>query len=199
MDEAPVAGPVLDQAAGPFSTEQLAQLEAWAKEDGHHPDLNAPAVGSDTGATVTAELNAETIPDAFGGNVKAVDYLFETPVGAEPMPMPQQIEARNALAAQGVPADIGSEFARRWNAVAKAGPQDDGALELGMTRARAQLEQMHGGRLPQVLADARAEAVALCKRVSWLRSALENTQLGNDVWVVSTLANLAQARRASRA
>ncbi len=197
MDDALVAGPIQEQNAGPFNAEQLAQLERWAREDGHHPDVSAPA--TEVGAIDTGELIAEATPDAFGGNVRPVDYQFDIPVGAEAMPLAQQIEARNALAAQGIPADIGNEFARRWNAVAKAGPQDDAGLELGMAQARAQLERLHGLRLPQVLADARTEAAALCRRVPWLRSALEDTQLGNDPWIVSTLANLAQARRTKKA
>lgn len=134
--------------------------------------------------------------DVFGGQVKMTDYQFDpAPHGLEPMPLEQQVEVRQALAAAGVPAEIGREFGKRWNTAMSAGPQTDEQLALGMAVVRAQIEAKYGAQAAEVVKLAQAEAQRVIKGAPWVQIALSETQLGNDLWVIETLANLGRARQ----
>ncbi|MGD2119218.1 MAG: hypothetical protein PVG66_12715, partial [Chromatiales bacterium] len=82
---------------------------------------------------------------------------------------------------------------RRWNKLAGQ-PIDPAALELTRNHARAELERVYRDRTPEIIKAAKSEADRLIKHAPWLKIALEETPLGNDVWLVGTLANLAQVR-----
>ena len=136
----------------------------------------------------------DPMPDLFGGSVRPVEYEFEQPQHGDALPLEMQIEARNALAAEGIPKDLGNEFVRRWNTAAK--PADTATLELGMAQTRSQLEAVYREQTDEVLTLARGEAARMMKRLPWIRPVLESTPLGNDVWLIGTLANLARQRQA---
>lgn len=172
-------------ADGPFTDEQTETLEQWAAEDGWMPeDSGEPAV--------QVELNRELLPDVFGGEIRADRYNFGLQdEGADVMPMQVQIEIRNAMAAEGIPVDLGNEIARRWNSTR---PMSDAELELHSAQELANLRRAHGDRLPEIIAAAQSEVARLTARLPWLSEVLETTTLGNDSWIISTLANLAAAR-----
>ncbi len=176
-----------------FTPEQLQQMKEWAIEDGHLPE---DATGETAEATEQPEFDLTTSqPDVFGGEVKGTSYQFDQPADElTAMPMEEQKQIRAAMAAEGIPADIGNEMARRWNEFASQ-PFNPEALILSHNQGMADLERMHGDRVSEVIKAAKGEAERLIKRVPWLKAALEDTALGNDPWVVSSLANLAQARQ----
>lgn len=180
-----------------FTPEQTAQLEAWAREDGNLPQGDPSIQASPDDAAQTVDLGPQ--PDVFGGQVRPTDYRFEAPApGQESMPLQQVQEISTALAAAGIPADLGREFGRRWNKVMASPIPTDSELELGMQQADAQLRQVYGNEADDMLRLARGEAKRLAKRNPMIRAALENTQLGNDAWVCATLANLGRARQARK-
>jgi len=190
------AGAIDAGGDGTFSAEQIAQLEAWAIADGHLPADDPPIQASPDAAAQAVDLGPQ--PDLYGGTVKATDYQFEVPPGMEPMALEEQRAVRAALVAEGIPRDLGNEFARRWNATMRQPIPTDSDLELGMQQAEAQLRQQYGDKTDEVLKLARGEAKRLARRNSMFRAALESTQLGNDPWIAATLANLARARQARK-
>jgi hypothetical protein len=179
------AAEAIDFAKDALNPTEAAQIESWQQSEQSAAPAEAPAPA----------IAPEALPDLFGGQVRPVAYQFEQPADeATAMPLAEQAEIRNVLASEGIPADLVNEGARRWNAAVAAGPQDDAALKLGMAQCRAQLEQVYRDRLPEVLKLARSEARRMMARSPQIKAALESTQLGNDVWLIGTLANLAQAR-----
>lgn len=170
-----------------FTDEQIATMTQWAKEDGWLPDESAPI----------AEQEAKQMPDAFGGLIEPREYEFPMPPASlEPIDLAEQQEIRSAMAASGIPRELGNEMARRWN-TALMKPQDEAALQLGMRQVEAQLRQTYGSEADEVIRLARKEAARIAKRVPSVKAMIEQTQLGNDAWLIGTLANIARARKQS--
>lgn len=177
---------------GTFTEAQLAQLEAWAREDG-----NLPAEDSPDDAAPVADTAAQY--DAYDELVRPTDYRFEAPLpGQEPMPLQEQKEIAAALAAEGIPASIGHEFGRRWNRTMSQPVPTDGELELDRQQAEAVLRQQFGDQAGEMLRLARSEAQRLARRNPMIKAALEHTALGNDPWVCATLANMALAKQSRK-
>ncbi len=185
-------GSTVEIESGTFTDDQLDQMRQWAQEDGHLPD-DGQTVSSETDQP---EFDLQTSqPDVFGGEVNGTAYQFDQPADElTAMPMEEQKQIRAAMAAEGVPASIGNELARRWNDLAGQ-PVTPEALTLSHNQGMADLERMHGDRLPEVLRAAKGEAERLIKHAPWLKDAIEQTPLGSCAWTISTLANLAQARQ----
>lgn len=160
----------------------------------------APTQNPQTGIAPTAlapvALQSTPIPDLYGEQVKPADYDFrqEGIPNELRMPMDQQIELRNLLASEGMPKSLVSEIAVRWNHASKAPPQSDADLTLGMHQAQAQIEAVYGARADETIRLARDEAKRMMKKSPAIKAMLENTALGNDVWLIGTLANLAMVR-----
>lgn len=121
-----------------FTPEQLQQMKEWAQEDGHLPEES-------TGETVEATEQPEfdlSAPhtDIYGQEVRGMDYKFPPPApGSESMDLTEQQSVMAAFAAEGIPADLGAEFANVWNKhVSK--PVDAEAYELSRAQSVAQLE-----------------------------------------------------------
>lgn len=176
-----------------FSADQLQQTKEWAQEDGHLPE---EATGETVEATEQPEFDLTTPqPDVFGGEVKGMDYKFPPPApGHEAMDLTEQQSVMAAFAAEGIPADLGAEFANTWNKhVSK--PVDAETYELSRAQSVAQLEQVYGDRLDSIVEAAQSEVDRLAVRLPWLQDALKQTTLGHDPWLIATLANLAEARQ----
>ncbi|MBI2305761.1 MAG: hypothetical protein HYU78_00525 [Rhodocyclales bacterium] len=167
-----------------FTDEQIATMTQWAQEDGWLPDESA----------LIAEQEAKQVPDAFGGLIDPREYEFPIPPASlEPIDLAEQQAIRSAMAASGIPRELGNEMAKRWN-TALMKPQDEAALQVGMKEAEAQLRQTYGIDADEILRLARNEAARIAKRVPSVKAMLEQTQLGNDVWLAATLANIARAK-----
>lgn len=178
--------PVIETQNADFTDEQVATMTEWAKEDGWLVD-EAPIAGQ----------GVEPVPDAFGGTVSPDAYSFPTPPASlELMSIEEQREIRSAMAEAGIPRDLGDEAARRWNH-ALMQPTDEAALQLGMRQVEAQLRQTYGTEADEIIKLARNEAARISKRVPSVKAMLETTQLGNDAWLIATLANIARARKQS--
>jgi hypothetical protein len=178
--------------SGTFTADQLAQLQEWAEADGWLPE-EATGEAKEPGEAEQLDLQTSQ-PDVFGGEVNGTAYQFDQPADElTAMPMEEQKQIRAAMAAEGIPADIGNEMARRWNELASQ-PFNPEALTLSHNQGMADLERMHGDRVPEVIKAAKGEAERLIKHAPWLKTAIEQTPLGSCAWTISTLANLAQAR-----
>lgn len=168
----------------PFSEEHLAAMESWAAEDGLHTPTN------------NAE-GARPVADAFGGLVVPTAYNFPPPpAGLEPMTPQEQLEVRQVLAESGIPTSIGSQMAQLWNA-AISEPTDDAALEIGRLQVAEKLRQSHGDDAAEIIRLARAEVQRISKRLPWVHEVLAGTSLGNNEWLIQSLANIARARQQS--
>ena len=144
-------------------------------------------------------LRDESFNDAFGGAVRPADYFFETPDDGSAMHITQRANAANVLAEMGVPAALGNEMARRWNAAIAQGHQTDAQLTTGYRQAYADLERRHGAEgTEEILRLANTEVDKLVLQLPWLKRALDSTSLGNDTWLAETLANIAKARKPKR-
>ena len=190
----PGEGSTIEIGSDAFNEQQLAQLQEWAEADGWLPE-DATGKGEPGEATGEPEFDLQTSqPDVFGGEVNGTAYQFDQPADElTAMPMEEQKQIRAALAAEGVPTPIGNAMARRWNDLASQ-PFNPEALTLSHNQGMADLQRMHGDRVPEVIRAAQGEMNRLIKRVSWLKTAFEETPLGSDPFVISTLANLAEAR-----
>lgn len=176
---------VVETAETGFTDEQVATMTQWAHEDGWLKDEAAPIAGQ----------GVEPVTDAFGGLVSPDAYNFPAPPASlEAMTLDEQREIRTAMAEAGIPRELGEEAARRWNH-ALMQPQDEAALQLGMRQVEAQLRQTYGSDADEVIRLARKEAARIAKRVPAIREMIEQTQLGNDAWLIGTLANIARARK----
>ena len=176
---------------GGFTEEQSATLAKWAAEEGWMPEEEqAPE------QEALPVEPPEAMPDVFTGEtINPTAYDFGgVQDGEEAMPLEMQVEIRNALAAEGIPVPIGNEMARRWNAVAdrEYSPEE---LELTSAREMSALQRLYGDQLPEIINLARSEADRLIARLPWIGDVLASTPLGSDSWVISTLANIASARR----
>lgn len=186
----PGEGSTIEIGSDAFTADQLAQLQEWAEADGWLPE---DATGE--GDPEHPEIDLQTSqPDVFGGEVKGMDYKFPSPApGTEAMDLNDQQSVMAAFAAEGIPADLGREFANVWNKhVSK--PVDAAGYELSRAQSVAQLEQVYGDRLDSIVEAAQSEVDRLAVRLPWLKDALRQTTLGHDPWLISTLANLAEAR-----
>jgi hypothetical protein len=172
-------------AEGPFSEEHIATMAEWAAEDG----LDFP----DTPATEAKQV--EPAADAFGGLVVPTAYNFPAPpANLEPMTVQEQLEVRQVLAESGIPVSIGDQVAKLWNS-ALAEPSDAAALELGRLEIAAKLRQSHGDEAEEIIRLARAEVQRICLRLPWVHDVLAGTSLGNNEWLIQSLANIGRARK----
>lgn len=191
MEELNTAGIEATEAAGvvseSFTPEELETMQEWGEADGWLIDEQAAA----------AERSKDTVQDAFGGSISPSGYDFPAPPASlEPLDLAEQQAIRTAMAEAGIPRDVGNEMARRWN-TALMKPQDESALQIGMKQAEAQLRQTYGTDADEIIRLARSEAARIAKRVPGVQTMIEQTQLGNDVWLTATLANIARARKQS--
>ncbi len=145
MDEitniaAPVS-PNTDTDSG-LSVVEQATLDSWMAE------LPPPA---ETAEVQTPTVNAEPLPDLYGGSIKATDYQFEQPADeATAMPLSDQIEIRNLMVEAGIPKGIGTQMVVEWNK-AMATPKSEAELTLEGAKAYAEFERRHGERADDML------------------------------------------------
>jgi|GEM_PF-2718118 len=187
-------GSTIEIGSDAFTPEQLQQLKNWAIEDGNLPEET-------TGETVSSETEQPEFDlhtphtDLYGQEVRGVDYKLPAPApGTDAMELTEQQSVMAAFAAEGIPADLGSEFANVWNKHVSQ-PVDAEAYELSRAQSVAQLEQVYGDRLDSIVEAAQSEVDRLAVRLPWLKDALLQTTLGHDPWLIGTLANLAEARQ----
>lgn len=175
-----------------FSAEQIDAIQAWATEDGWAADKP-----NDDGALSEPAAMGKTYPDAFGDSVSPAAYNFPLPPASlEAMSTEEQVQFRQVLAESGIPAGLGNEMARRWN-MAMLQPQDATALQISYQQASAHLREKFGADAEEIIKLARSEAKRITKHLPGVHDALANTQLGNDQWLVETLANIARAKTKS--
>jgi hypothetical protein len=116
------------------------------------------------------------------------------PEGAEHS---HEFEAANraALYAAGIPQSIGNHLAKRWNDVMASGElPNDTQLEMGKRQALADLTKQWGADTKANLALAKSVVDTMEEHQPAIWQMLETSGLGNDPWLITTLANLARAR-----
>ena len=186
MEEMNIAGIEATEAAGvvgeTFTPEELEVMGQWQREEGW--SLN------DDGA-----LSAP-VPDVFGGSITPDSYRFEVPPGLEPLEITELANVQAAMADVGIPAEIGREMGKQWNRYMAAGAADETTLKLGAIAARQELTRMHGEQqAAEMIRVANQEIAKAAKKAPWILDGLTSTELGNTVWLVSSLYNIAEARK----
>ena len=188
MEELNTAGIEASAAAGivgeTFSEEQLATMSQWQQEDGWG------ALNADDGVL------SDPVQDAYGTAINPGDYAFEVPPGLEPLEITELANVQGAMADIGIPAEIGREMGKQWNRYMAAGPVDQTTLQLGAMAARQELTRMHGEQqAAEMIRVANQEIAKAAKKAPWILDGLTSTELGNSVWLVSSLYNIAEARK----
>lgn len=101
---------------------------------------------------------------------------------------------RAALLAAGVPASVGSHMATLW-AEAMTKPSPTAAeIELSGRQCMVALTKQWGADTQINIALARQQVVKMAEHQPKIKEMLEATALGNNPWIVTTLANMARAR-----
>lgn len=147
----------------------------------------------------TASPNADPLEAAVWAappSAAAYDMTQGVPVppGAE---YSHEFEAHNRAAffAAGVPQSIGNHIAKLWNDVLARGEfPNDAQLEMGKRQALQALTKQWGADTQANLARAKSVVQVMEKHQPEIWNLLVQSGLGNDPWLISTLANLARSR-----
>lgn len=116
------------------------------------------------------------------------------PAGTEPAP---EFEAANRAAffAAGIPQSVGNHIARLWNdTMARGEVPNDAQLEASRRETLAALNKHWGAETQANLARAKTVVQVMAKHQPAIWQMLETSGLGNNAWLIMTLANMARAR-----
>lgn len=122
-------------------------------------------------------------------------YLFPPPPPGQVGDLAFETTNREAMLHAGIPAPIGSHIATLWNKAMTAPLPTDSQLALGKQQALEVLGR-NGANAEETLALARTVVAKMAEKQPQVWTMLERTGLGNDPWLISSLANIAKARGA---
>jgi hypothetical protein len=135
--------------------------------------------------------------DVWAPPASAAAYNFSPggplPEGATPS-REFEMANREAFFAAGLPDSIGNELVRRYTAAVSKEPPSDHDLATGRQNATATLTKLWGADFKANLAAANSVVAKMATKQPAIWSILEKTGLGNDPWIIQSLANLANGR-----
>jgi len=154
------------------------------------PSEQRPPEGSET---IPASDTGPSDLIAFQGASSPMDYDFGAPpLGAE-QSLEQETYFRSLFVEHEIPASIGSQIGKLWNA-AVANPPSDVQLEKSYEECNEALQRMWGDDAEKNLAVANREVARMAKSHPEIIQMLEVSGLGNSPWLASTLYRLARVR-----
>ena len=182
-----IAVPADAPAAPAATSETLAPTAAAPTVDEQLAALNAPITGGQDVPEMAAAFIDPTVTPAA--------YDFGRPAaGVEAMPLEHQAQIRDFLAAEQIPAAIGTHLAKEWNAAVANLPTPE-AIKQAESAVRADLARTHGSRAPAIIEAARGEIQRMAQSAPWLMPALAQTGLGNSRVLIDYLHGRATARK----
>ncbi|HJW72589.1 MAG TPA: hypothetical protein VJ486_06995 [Geothrix sp.] len=107
--------------------------------------------------------------------------------------MEQELEMRTLFHEEGIPAGLGSEIGRRYNA-ALANPPSDTDLYFSRQTAATALQKVWGAHMEKNLEIAKGEVRRMAAKQPKIYQMLEYSGLGNDPWVIQTIFNIARGK-----
>ena len=148
-------------------------------------ELTAPNLGA-TAAEQASIAGAFNNPPASPGHYdfrpadgRAVDPAIDGPM-------------RAMFHAEGISLGTGNEIARQWNAAAANPPNE---AQIATQQAGAMAELSRSGNADETIALARSEVDRLEARLPGVKDMLAASGLGNNVWLIRTMAARAMARK----
>lgn len=187
------------QERGILSADQVAQSRAAleAQINGTPP---AETAGSPTALSdanpVTASVDGSLDAAVFAPPQSLTAYQFATgpaPEGAEHNLEFEQAN-RAALFEAGIPTSIGSQMATLWDRAMATDLPSPAQIEQGRQEGMAALSKAWGQDFDRNLALARSVVAQMQAKQPAIMGMLEESGLGNNVWLIQTLANIGRAR-----
>lgn len=121
----------------------------------------------------------------------------QIPEGAE-VSREFEMTNREAMLHAGIPQSIGGQLARMWHHAMLSELPTDAQLELGKRAALATLTKQWGDATHDNLQLAKSVVSKMAEVQPAVWKMLEVSGMGNDPWVISTLANMARAKGGRR-
>jgi len=143
-------------------------------------------------AAVAASPVGPLVAAAFEGGASPASYQFEHMPGVQSDPA-QELALRTFFHAEGVPVPI----AKQMNAIFTKGalnPPNDVQLAASKHTTMAALSKQWGADTEKNLATANREIDRMEQSLPGLKAQLLATGVGNNVWLISTIYNMAQAK-----
>ena len=145
---------------------------------------------------VTPSIDGTLDAAVFAPPQSLTAYQFATgpaPEGAEHSLEFEQAN-RAALFEAGIPTSIGSQMAALWDKAMATDLPTPQQIEQGRQEGMAALAKAWGQDFDQNLALARSVVVQMQAKQPAIMEMLEESGLGNNVWLTQTLANIGRAR-----
>jgi len=185
--------------AAPASPSETRPTGAGSALLAPQPEAAESFVQDPSASSRDAEIQA-AIDGGFDPPADPTGYRFETPPGAEPLPLGHMKLFGETMHQLGLPAGMGSQLvAEFWRADRENGgkPLDEAAQEMTARRGIAELERRHGPeQAAKMIEAARGIVAPLIERDRRFKELLEQTGLCNSPWLIESLANLAAAQAA---
>lgn len=120
-------------------------------------------------------------------------YYFPPPPPGHKGDLAFERTNREAMLHAGIPSAIGNHIAALWNKAMSSEPPTDSQLALGQQQALAVLGR-NGANADETVALARGVVAKMAEKQPQVWTMLERTGIGNDPWLIQSLANLAKVR-----
>jgi hypothetical protein len=130
-----------------------------------------------------------TPPETIAG------YQFQPPPPGVETSIEQEVAMRTLFRESGIPSHVGSEANRLWNQAILNPPSEIDRTLQGKAN-RVALEQAWGPDFERNLAAAQSVVAQMAKTRPEVINMLEQSGLGNNVYIIRSLYNLARARGA---
>jgi hypothetical protein len=188
----PLPGPSSQPAAQPAApTARLSDYLGAAEPAA--PVLDPVAAAE---AAIRAEEERQSDILAFATAPPSIaHYQLDLPPRGVETSIEQEVAMRTLFLETGVPAGLGSEVSRLWNRAILNPPSDVDRTLQGKT-AQVSLEQAWGPDFQKNLAAAQGIVAQMAKTRPEVVQMLEDSGLGNNVYIIKSLYNMARARRA---
>ncbi|CAB3754549.1 hypothetical protein B7G54_12005 [Burkholderia puraquae] len=195
------------QTTGTESAEQtmasaLVDRGVWTREQADAMLAADAAAGPDQSfdPPVTAPKSAAPPPSVdpidaavFTGPGNAAAYNFGAVESNVQVDQAQDMAVRQLFVSEGVPASIGNEIGRLWNAAA-ANPPTAEQRNVATQQAELLLQRQWANDYDTNLKVAQQEVQRMAKANPNLHDMLEVSGLGSNPWLITTIFNLAKAR-----
>ncbi|HEM7873841.1 TPA: hypothetical protein U2L31_000152 [Burkholderia contaminans] len=195
------------QTTGAESAEQtmaaaLVDRGVWTREQADAMLAADAAAGPDPGFDPLVATPRPAAPppgvdpiDAavFTGPGNAAAYNFGAVEPNVQIDQAQDMAVRQLFVSEGVPASIGNEIGRLWNAAAAAPPTAE-QRNVAAQQAELLLQRQWGNDYEANLKVAQQEVQRMAKANPSIHDMLEVSGLGSNPWLVTTIFNLAKAQ-----
>ena len=188
----PLPGPSSQAAAQPAApTARLSDYLGAAEPAA--PALD-PAAAAEAALQAQAERESDLLAFATAPPSIAHYQLDLPPKGAE-LSLEQEVAMRTLFLETGVPAHLGQEASRLWNQAILNPPSEIDRTLQGRS-SQVALEQLWGSEAQHHLSLAQAEVQRMAAKDPRIIGMLEQSGLGNNVYLIKNLYQMARARGA---